>query len=81
MGTKDNPPPFDCYNNALPHEEMFTVLSRDITSAEVVRFWCLRRVALGLNKWGDPQITEAMECAARMEQQRATIRQELGKPV
>ena len=81
MGTKQNPPPFDCYNNALPHEEMFTVLARDIAAPAVVRFWCLERIKRNLNKWGDPQITEAMECAAKMEAQRAQVRQELGKPV
>lgn len=81
MGTKQTPPPFDCYNNALPHEEMFTVLARDITAPEVVNFWCLCRIKAGLNKWGDPQIVEAQECARKMREQRATIRAELGKPV
>lgn len=77
MGTKSEVKPFDCYANALPHEQMFIVLARDVASPATIRFWCLERVKLGKNKWSDPQIIEAMECARKMEEQHGSIRAEL----
>lgn len=80
MGTKIAPAPFDCYRNALPHEQMFIVLARDEASPSTIRYWCLERVKRGKNTWKDPQITEAMECARKMEEQHAAIRAELHSP-
>ena len=67
MGTKNNPAPFDCYANAEPDEPMFVLLARDPAAAGLVRGWVYARMAQGLNRRDDPQITEALDCAAAME--------------
>lgn len=67
MATKNNPGAYDCYANAAPDEPMFVLLGRDNTAPQVIRFWCQERIRVGKNKPGDPQITEALECARTME--------------
>ena len=63
--------PQSCFNRALDDEMMFVLLARDIVAPRLVRMWVLERIAYGKNKWGDKQITEALECADRMEHQQA----------
>lgn len=79
MGTKANPQPNDCHANALPHEETFTLLARDPAAPRAIYHWIHERVMIGKNRGHDPEIIEARECAQRMEQQRESIRKELGK--
>lgn len=67
MSTKNNPGNFDCYANAKPDEEIFTLLERDDCSPVTIRFWCEQRILRGKNKPDDAQITEALECARRMQ--------------
>jgi hypothetical protein len=66
MATKNNPAPFDCYENAEPDEPLFTLIARDALAPDVVGYWASLRVAAGKNSWDDPQITEALECAEAM---------------
>lgn len=74
MSTKLNPGQFDCYNAALPNEEVFVLLARDPTSPATIRDWCDRRIAAGKNQPTDQQIVEALECADRMDAQRELVR-------
>lgn len=67
MSTKNNPGQFDCYGNAKPDEEIFIILERDLCAPATIRFWCQERIRQGKNKPGDMQITEALECARRMQ--------------
>lgn len=63
MGTKNNPPKYDCYKNAEPDEPMFVLLGRDRFGYFLVMLWILlRRMA------GETQdvLTEARECAWAM---------------
>lgn len=75
MGTKENPAPFDCYANAEPDEPMFVLLARDRTAPNIVTQWAMRRVELGLNEPGDPQIVEALQCADNMAHWRSEHRE------
>ncbi len=79
MGTKENPQPNDCYTKALPEEETFTLTARDAASPKAIRSWVNERIHLGKNKRNDPEIVEALACAASMEAQRKDIRRKLGK--
>lgn len=60
--------PESCWNKARMDERVFPILERDLAAPAAVRFWCFERVRLGLNRFDDPQIREALECAELMEQ-------------
>lgn len=77
MSTKKNPGNFPCHANALPYEEMFTVLARDETMPDIHPVQL--RLQKGLNEFKDEQIQEALRCAERAEEQRLMIRRALGK--
>jgi hypothetical protein len=68
---KDN----SCWNKALPSELMFVLLCRDETAPDTIEFWANKRIELGLNKPDDPQIVEARECAAKMREERLSVRE------
>lgn len=53
MATKNNPGAFQCYQAALPDEEIFTILGRDLAGPATLRFWATERVKLGLGKTED----------------------------
>lgn len=55
--------PFSCFNKAKDNEMVFVLLGRDKAAPAAIRAWCLERVRLGKNKWGDFQITDALDCA------------------
>lgn len=59
--------PNSCFNKARDDEMLFVLLGRDRAAPEAVRAWADRRIALGLNKWGDPQILEALAWAEEVE--------------
>lgn len=65
MGTKNNPPYFDCYANAEPDEPMFILLGRDRMAPYLVELWAEYRESEGDNP---AQIREARECAAAMRE-------------
>lgn len=58
-----------CMQNAHPEEMTFVLLSRDAAAPAAIRAWTVERIRLGKNAPGDPQIIEAMECAATMERE------------
>lgn len=63
--------PDSCMSRAMDDEMTFVLLSRDVCAPETIRFWCESRISAGKNTPNDPQITEALACAKRMEWQRA----------
>ena len=71
MSTKNNPGNYDCYANAEPDEEMFVLLARDAFAPALVRAWAINR-KLQIDRGTKPQedmqqVTEAHECAEKME--------------
>lgn len=63
-----------CFNKADDSELMFVLLDRDAAAPETIRFWAAKRVKLGLNKWGDPKIVEAVRLALTMEEANRAIK-------
>ena len=62
-----------CINKAESTEMLFVLLARDIAAPDTIRFWVQKRIELGKNKPGDPQILEALACAETMEIQRVSL--------
>lgn len=62
--------PKSCLSRAAGHEMTFVLLGRDAAAPETIRFWIRKRIELGKNLPTDPQITEALECAQQMEDER-----------
>lgn len=56
-----------CWNKARDNEPIFILLGRDPVSSGVIRAWIHQRIAGKKNRAIDPQIMNAMECAAEME--------------
>jgi len=62
-----------CLNKARDDERLFVLLARDPAAPVAIRAWVAERVRLGKNKPDDAQIVEAIDCAQRMEIERAEI--------
>ena len=62
--------PRSCMSKARDDEMTFVLLGRDAAAPYAIRLWADMRVKLGKNQPGDPQIVEALECAAAMERDR-----------
>ena len=62
--------PDSCLRRANPNEWLFVLLGRDIAAPGAIREWARLRCIYGKNKATDPQIKEALECAASMERER-----------
>lgn len=62
--------PKSCMNRAHDNEMTFVLLGRDLVAPAVIREWCRLRCLHGKNSPKDPQITEALECAKKMEANR-----------
>lgn len=60
--------PNSCLNRARNHELIFVLLARDESAPAAIRAWINSRIDLGKNKREDPQIIEALKCAALMDQ-------------
>jgi hypothetical protein len=73
LKTEETANPQSCWNKGRHDERMFVLLARDEAAPAAIRAWCAERVRLGKNKLGDPQIEEAMLCAALMEDERKRI--------
>ena len=56
-----------CMQHAHLNEMTFVLLSRDAAAPIAIRAWVAERLRLGKNVEHDPQIAEALECAATME--------------
>jgi len=61
--------PNSCINRSAPEEMVFVLTSRDAAAPHAIRAWVDERLRLGKNVPGDPQIVEALECAATMERE------------
>lgn len=59
--------PKSCMSRAKEDEMTFVLLGRDPAAPDTIRFWVEQRVALNKNSYSDPQIQEALGCAAYME--------------
>lgn len=64
--------PASCMSRAMPNEMTFVLLGRDAAAPHAIREWVKERIALGKNKPDDPQIVEALQCAAIMDVDRAS---------
>lgn len=60
-----------CMRHAHPEEMVFVLLSRDAAAPVAIRAWVKERLRLGKNVETDPQIVEALICAAVMEDEGA----------
>ena len=56
-----------CMQHAHAEEMVFVLLSRDAAAPVAIRAWVTERLRLGKNTEQDPQIAEALECAATMD--------------
>jgi hypothetical protein len=63
--------PESCLNKARDNERLFILLARDPAAPAAIRAWVSERIRLGKNTPSDPQLCEALECAARMEVERS----------
>ncbi len=61
--------PRSCLSRARNDEMIFVLLGRDIAAPAAIRAWVAERIRTGKNKWEDGQIVDAMQCAARMEEE------------
>lgn len=62
-----------CFNKAGDEERLFVLLARDPAAPVAIRAWIAERIRLGRNVADDAQIVEALDCAARMDLERAEI--------
>lgn len=60
--------PNSCFNKARMDERIFVIRDVDVAAPGTVRDWCSRRIKAGKNKVGDPQITEALQWADKVEE-------------
>lgn len=65
--------PNSCWNKGRDDERMFVLLARDEAAPMAIRTWVAERIRLGKNTYTDPQIVEALDCAARMDDERKRI--------
>ena len=65
--------PESCFNKARDSEHLFVLLARDPAAPITIRAWVAERLRLGKNMPNDPQIREALDCAALMDLERAEI--------
>ena len=68
--TEELSDPNSCMSRAKPGEMTFVLLGRDAAAPFTIRAWVAERIRLGKNKHGDQQISEALGCADKMEQER-----------
>lgn len=62
-----------CFNRAGDGERIFVLLARDVAAPVAIRAWVAERIRTGKNALTDDQIVEALECAMRMDRERAEI--------
>ena len=65
--------PTSCLNKCRDDERLFVLLARDPAAPVAIRAWVAERIRLGKNTVTDPQIVEAIDCAAHMETERAEV--------
>jgi hypothetical protein len=62
--------PRSCLSKAHENEMLFVLLGRDAAAAATVEFWVNERIRRGMNRLTDVQITEALNCAQVMKDER-----------
>ena len=65
--------PNSCLSKAGDDEMLFVLRAKDAAAPEVIYKWIDVRIRLGLNRYTDPKIQEAVACARIMEEQRASM--------
>ncbi len=60
--------PNSCMSKARDDEWTFVLLERDVAAPATIRYWASERIRLGKNGPSDPQIVEAHQVAAQIEQ-------------
>ena len=65
--------PNSCMTKARDDEMTFVLLGRDPAAPAAIRSWVAERLNLHKNWPADPQITEAIDCAAIMERERVGL--------
>jgi hypothetical protein len=68
-----------CLNRASDSERIFVLLARDAAAPVAIRAWAAERIRIGKNALTDDQIVEALECAMRMDRERAEIEATRGR--
>lgn len=63
-----------CMARAYDDEETFVLLSRDEVAPFAIEEWVQMRISAGLNEKGDRQMSEALDRARKMREQRYEIR-------
>ena len=63
-----------CFNRTRDDERIFILLARDQAAPVAIRAWVKERIRIGKNAITDDQIIEALDCANRMERERAADR-------
>lgn len=65
--------PSSCMSKAHDSEMTFVLLGRDPAAPLAIRAWVEARILAGKNQRHDPQICEALRCAAVMETEREAV--------
>lgn len=60
--------PNSCMSRARDDEMTFVLLGRDAAAPAAIHAWATERIRIGKNTAVDPQIMEALDCAAKMQQ-------------
>lgn len=67
--------PTSCFNRAAAHTNVFVLVDWDPATADTIREWAKKRIALGLNSQEDHQIVEALNLADEIEENLAKVRE------
>lgn len=59
----------DCIKKALPDEELFVLMARDVTSPQTILYWISQNVGIQ----PEEKLREAFICAMKMKNQRVLI--------
>lgn len=70
-----------CFNKAHADERLFILLARDPAAPATIRAWVTERIRLGKNLIDDEIIIDALDCAARMERERAVASRQAALPL
>jgi hypothetical protein len=68
--------PNSCLNRAGFDEMLFVLRGHDVAAPATIERWAIERVAIGKNRTDDPEIIEALACAARMREDRIVPKDE-----
>ena len=55
-----------CFNKSQSNEMLFVLRAHDSIAPKVIEYWAELRISSGKNDPDDPQIVDALQCAAIM---------------